>query len=295
MNNSSISSISFSPKIMDFVNTNPNTTFAPNKVNTDNKDTFVTQELKQPTNNNVIKRKLLTGLACAGGFALLSTPLFLKRKLFFPAKFAEHIDFTPAKSMEEAVEFAKKNFKIKTFDFKDDLGMANWVNAALTNVNNLFKGKAQIPSIFRWATNDEIVKKTKDFGSPYFVAWTDSFSKAVNSIIFNPNNIGSKIGFIKGAGKSTYDVLNHELGHYLHSMNISEFDNLLGRLSSRKTKLFKSNKGQQSVANKISGYAKTNPREFVAECFSYMCAGNKLPDDVLKLYKYFKGPEIPNL
>ena len=90
-------------------------------------------------------------------------------------------------------------------------------------------------------------------------------------------------------------VIIHELGHYLHSMNISEFDNLLGRLSSRKTKLFKNNKEQQSVAAKISGYAKTNPREFVAECFSYMCAGNKLPEDVLKLYKHYKGPTIPNM
>ncbi len=294
MNNSTISSIPFRPKMSEFVNQNSNTTFALNKVNTDNKDIFVTQEPKQSTNNNAIKRKLFTGLACASGLALLSTPLFLKRKLFFPAKFAEHIDFTPAKSMEEAVEFAKKNFGIKIFDFKDDLGMANWVNEALTNLNNLFKGKAQIPSIFRWATSAEIEKKTKNWGKGV-IAWTDSFTKAVNSIIFNPNNIGSKIGFIKGAGKSTHDILNHELGHYLHSMNISEFDNLLGRLSSRKTKLFKNNKEQQDVASKISNYAKTNPREFVAECFSYMCAGNKLPDDVLKLYKYFKGPEIPNL
>ena len=293
MNNSPVSSISFRPNMSEFVFSNSNTNPVLNKVNIDNKDEFVSQK-DNTTTNNINYRKLIIGLTCSGVGALLISPIFLKRKLFFPAKFAEHINFSPAQSMEEAIEFAKKNFKIKTFDFKDDLGMANWVNAALTNVNNRFKGKAHIPPIFRWATSTEVGKKTKTWGKGV-IAWTDSFSKANNSIIFNPNNIGSKIGFVKGAGKNAYDVLNHELGHYLHSMNISEFDNLLGRLSSRKTKLFKNNKEQQSVAAKISGYAKTNPREFVAECFSYMCAGNKLPEDVFKLYKHYKGPTIPNM
>ena len=54
----------------EFVNQNSNTTFALNKVNTDNKDIFVTQEPKQSTNNNAIKRKLFTGLACASGLAI---------------------------------------------------------------------------------------------------------------------------------------------------------------------------------------------------------------------------------
>ena len=83
-------------------------------------------------------------------------------------------------------------------------------------MNNRFKGKAHIPPIFRWATSTEVGNKTKTWGKGV-IAWTDSFSKANNSIIFNPNNIGSKIGFVKGAGKNAYDVLNHELGHYLSS------------------------------------------------------------------------------
>lgn len=293
MNNSPISSITFRPNMSEFVSSNSNTTLAQNKVNFDNKDEFISQQDKT-TRKNITYKKLITGLAGVGAGALFVSPIFLKRKLFFPAKFAKHINFSPAQSMEEAIEFAKKNFKIRTFDFKDDLGMANWVNAALTNVNNRFKGKAHIPPIFRWATNSEVEKKTKTWGKGV-IAWTDSFYKADNSIIFNPNNIGSKVGFIKGAGKNTYDVLNHELGHYLHSMNISEFDKRLGRLSSRRKKSFKNNEQQQTIAAKISKYATTNPLEFIAECFSYMCAGNKLPDDVLKLYKHFKGPTFPNM
>lgn len=47
--------------------------------------------------------------------------------------------------MEEAIEFAKKNFGVKKFDLGNDLELANWVNEGLVNINNRFKGKAQMP------------------------------------------------------------------------------------------------------------------------------------------------------
>jgi hypothetical protein len=55
------------------------------------------------------------------------------------------------------------------------------------------------------------------------------------------------------------------------------------------------NPDKLKTADKISWYAKTNPEEFVAETFSALCAGKKLPDDVMEMYKYYKGPEIPNM
>lgn len=234
---------------------------------------------------------MIAGLSVAG-VAALSSLFFLKGKVFSPAKFSEHVNFTPAKTMSEAVEFAKTNFGIKVFDFKDDLAMANWVNSGLTKFNNRFKGKVNIPPIFRWAKDSEIQEKKKQWGE-FFVAWTDAFCKmSNNSVIFNPNTIGAKIGFMQGAGKNTHDVLNHELGHYLHSLNISFFDEALGCLADRKISAFKNNKSQQAIAAKISNYATTSPKEFIAECFSYMCAGKTLPDDVLQLYKHFKGPKV---
>lgn len=242
--------------------------------------------------NNSSSKKVFVGLSLAGVVAALSSLLFIKGKVFSPAKFREHINFTPAKTMSEAVEFAKQNFGIKVFDFKDDLVMANWVNSGLTKVNNRFKGKVNIPPIFRWAKDSEIQEKKKIWGE-YFIAWTDAFSKrANNSVIFNPNTIGAKIGFVQGSGKNTHDVLTHELGHYLHSLNISFFDDTFGRLAGRNVSAFKENKTQQAIASKISEYATTSPKEFIAECFSYMCAGKTLPEDVLQMYKHFKGPKL---
>ena len=116
MNNSPVSSISFRPNMSEFVFSNSNTNPVLNKVNIDNKDEFVSQKANTTT-NNINYRKLIIGLTCSGVGALLISPIFLKRKLFFPTKFAEHINFSPAQSMEEAIEFAKKNFKIRTFDF----------------------------------------------------------------------------------------------------------------------------------------------------------------------------------
>lgn len=275
------------------------------KVNSSNnnvdKDSFVLNsdanksELKlanTDSKNNPISKKMIIGLSVAGMLASLSSLLFLKKKVFSPAKLSEHVNFTPAKSMNEAVEFAKKNFGIKVFDFKDDLVMANWVNSGLTKVNNRFKGKVNIPTIFRWAKDAEIQQKKKIWGE-YFIAWTDAFSKmSNNSVIFNPNTIGAKVGFVQGSGKNTHDVLTHELGHYLHSLNISFFDDRFGRLAGRSVSAFKENKSQQAIAAKISKYATTSPKEFIAECISYMCAGKSLPEDVLQLYRHFKGPKL---
>ena len=55
----------------------------------------------------------------------------------------EHINFTKAKTYEEAIEFGKKTFGIKNyrgFEAKD-LDVLNWINEGLVNVSNAMKGK----------------------------------------------------------------------------------------------------------------------------------------------------------
>ncbi len=74
--------------------------------------------------------------------ALAAAAVFHKKPV---GNFAQHIDFKQAVTMDEAVEFAKKNFGVKEFNFDDDLEFANWVNEGLTNINNKLKGKARMP------------------------------------------------------------------------------------------------------------------------------------------------------
>ena len=397
-----------------------NTSFQPftgETLNISKPDEFVKQDKKE-------EKKLSTGQKLGIGAGILAfggviaAAILSKGKTLKPANFAEHIDFKPAQTMEEAVEFARKNFGVKIFDFGDDLEFANWVNEGLVNINNRFKGKANIVENLRFATPVEIAKHTKNDGRAA-AAWCNSFMKhgdnsairfnkdyidnapklfkewvekiikphfneqgeilgnyvlgadrevhgkilklsekmlkepdkftrfdALNGImlfddyqqslkyfdknkllilknkiftdadsvaILKQNNISVNIddyaklsekelndktqkilellvdinpvlGTATVRGNSKFDVIYHEMGHHLHAMNTSLKDSIWGRLSKKVAKLFKSDPEAQ-----------TNPKEFVAECFNALCAGRKLPDDVMKMYEYYKGPVLPNM
>lgn len=96
-------------------------------------------------------------------------------------------------------------------------------------------------------------------------------------------------------GNSKFDILYHEMGHLLHHKNVSHADEFWGKLSEKSEKAFLADNGKLETAGKISWYAQTNQCEFVAETFNALCAGKKLPKDVMDLYKYYKGPELPNM
>ena len=59
-------------------------------------------------------------------------------------KLAEHIDFSPARTVEEARNFARTHLGIKNYDETMPLEVMNWVNEGLANVNNVTKGKAKM-------------------------------------------------------------------------------------------------------------------------------------------------------
>ena len=108
-------------------------------------------------------------------------------------------------------------------------------------------------------------------------------------------DINPVLGTATVRGNSKFDILYHEMGHHLHAMNTSLKDSFWGRLSKKSEKLFTSDSEKQKIAGSVSWYAQTNPKEFVAECFNALCAGRKLPDDVMKMYEYYKGPILPNM
>jgi len=94
-------------------------------------------------------------------------------------------------------------------------------------------------------------------------------------------------------------TITHEIGHLLHDTVIRKEipgqnlksvradwddmfeDSLVGPESRRKT------------AAKVSGYATTEPIEFVAETFAGVRSGKIYSEDVLSLYRYLDGPPLP--
>ena len=93
------------------------------------------------------KQKYVTGAAVAG--ALTAAVLLMRGKVGAANKeikaLAKHIDFVPAKTTEEAINFAKTNLGIKKYSKDMPLDVMNWVNEGLVNVNNATKGKAVMP------------------------------------------------------------------------------------------------------------------------------------------------------
>lgn len=106
-------------------------------------------ELNNPNKQGLSKNaKLGIGAVAVIGLGALAYVL-TKGKLGSKQvqQLAEHIEFKEAKSMEEAIKFAKEHLGITKFDVGNDLEMANWVNNGLTKVSNKYKGKAPIPTI----------------------------------------------------------------------------------------------------------------------------------------------------
>lgn len=358
------------------------------------------------------KGKIIAAVIGAGGVLAAGAAYLFLTKHFKPAHFKEAIKFKEAATMDEAVNFAKKNFGVETFDFKDDLEFANWVNEGLTNINNRFRGKANMPKTLAFTDIDDDTlafasslakeikfnekKLTNKALLEDFLQKTDGYFETITeggktilrakkspilvdpdkykelmmlwhkadrarnggklmsrkdllsaifkyedcfSVVNNPEGAlysllenkemakllkkkGIKVdlekflsldqkeqrsyiaGIYKKAGRilkitgeqrnnSPFDILYHEMGHYQHYGNRNFFDDFFGKLSKRSAKKFLKDKRSQKIAGKVSWYAKTDPKEFVAETFSAMAAGKKMPKEVMELYEYYKGPLVP--
>lgn len=394
----------------------------------------------QEENKKLTKNQKL-GIASGALLGVAALGLIIRGRLKAVTKLAEHIDFAPASTMEEAREFARQHLKIKKFDVADDLDMANWVNEGLVNINNKYKGRAYIPDEVVAFSKEESAKRSstlasmaayqgKDFrlhsqlrvNLGYFdnaknniqkmlddfgfkkVPLDDGHSEVQMQILpfYNPdklmgmmqisskfmNNKASKMDIValrqslgdyyayahflnndplkllenvyaqKGVidllkthmkpgsfktieelGKMTnkeqvdyafnaYSALNgklkvdnmpyarildskrsvfntlfHEEGHLFHKKNtILDYEDMHVIYGDKKdkpvkigelAKEFLENQDEQFVASKVSFYAKSSPLEFVAEVYSRMLGGHKFDDDVMQLYKKYKGPALP--
>lgn len=140
------------------------------------------------------RQKWGIGLGIAA--ALAATALLLRGKVGKAQEevvnLAEHVDFTPAKTTQEAIKFAKTKLGVKNYDDSMPLDVMNWVNEGLTNINNVRKGKAKLFDTIGYVAQNE-----------------DSLACMVNDIK------GPKFGALLNVNKKTFENLGEYLKIYI--------------------------------------------------------------------------------
>ena len=158
----------------------------------DKQDEFVKvennfSEIKEQSKNKKLSQKTKLILASVGAsIALVVGALNLAYgRMYKAGKFALNITFKEAQTIDEAIKFARDNFKIKRFEFGNDLEFMNWINEGLCNINNRFKGKVYIPKTIRFMSEKELAQNSNA------AAFVDVTSKDMvfNQNIFNKQNL----------------------------------------------------------------------------------------------------------
>lgn len=107
------------------------------------------------------KKAMLIGGACLAG--IIVGGLIFKGQLDKAKKIAEHINFSDAKTIEEAIAFGKNNLKIEGYigfndkSLKHSLESINLINEGLVNISNSMRGKAKLPKKIFYADLNEII------------------------------------------------------------------------------------------------------------------------------------------
>ena len=103
------------------------------------------------------KKTKLAVILGAIGIVGTAVALILRGKFSKAVELAEHIEFTRASSIEEAIEFGQKHFGIQNYKnfTENDLEVLNWINEGLTIINNKFKGKVKIPRTIEYLNEAE--------------------------------------------------------------------------------------------------------------------------------------------
>lgn len=214
-------------------------------------------------------------------------------------------------SIKEIKQFNKDILGIKHFDI-DDFDTAEWVTKGLNMINNDARGKLKFPKKFKLADckatdgvdgfmgymrkkdtvliDKNLIAQAKQTAKANGESFADFMKK------FGQTKMDGTEQFMRGEYQSLY----HELGHSMHSKAAKDY-NKMSRLTELKTigikddtivREFVENIEIQRTAGKISEYAKSSPNEFVAETFSLLAQGQKLPDDVMAIYKKYYGPML---
>lgn len=149
------------------------------------------------------------------------------------------------------------------------------VNRLLHEIEDLSKRGYKMPEIL-------IYHDAKDGKVAYYRYASKQIS--INTYSSSVNNISMAERQVRAGFWSDKSVLSHELGHAQHHMtpgaaraiNMDKFPNRLEKM----------------IAKEVSGYAQSEPAEFIAEVFSGMNAGLKYSEQVMNLYQKYHGPKV---
>ena len=86
-------------------------------------------------------------------------------------------------------------------------------------------------------------------------------------------------------------IFTHEIGHLNHKLTPADESYLTSKAVIDE---HRNNVTIQNTCSKVTQYAKESPKEFVAEVYSGLINGQKFDDDVMALYRKYKGPEVEN-
>lgn len=113
-------------------------------------DEFVNSN-KKPNSNKNLLLGIGAGLAAAGSIGAVIY-LIMHGKVGKATQLAEQIDFKPAQTIEEAIQFGKDNLKIKKYKgfTENDLEVLNFINEGFTNVSNKLKGTIRLPKTIKY-------------------------------------------------------------------------------------------------------------------------------------------------
>lgn len=113
-------------------------------------DEFVNSN-KKPNSNKNLLLGIGAGLAAAGSIGTVIY-LIMHGKVGKATQLAEQIDFKPAQTIEEAIQFGKDNLKIKKYKgfTENDLEVLNFINEGFTNVSNKLKGTIRLPKTIKY-------------------------------------------------------------------------------------------------------------------------------------------------
>lgn len=179
----------------------PNDKFETSKSNN------ITPEKKGMSNS----AKLAIGIGTLIGTIATVTLIIKKNKYSEVKQLAENISFEKAKTIEDAINWGKKNLGIKHYGGFEaqDLEAINWINEGLTNTSNKMKGKLRIPKSILYTDKvlgeNSLAGVVKDATGEY-AKYNGQFY--VNKNIFR--NIDTEINRYSKELKEIIDVSNNQ-------------------------------------------------------------------------------------
>jgi hypothetical protein len=215
----------------------------------------------------------------------------------------EQMTFTPFKTKEEAVKYAKDVFKIQEVDSETlPLPLLNDTIDAMVDISNKNHGKFYVPRIIRGTTKtnnaanlqgdpaDSNMFGVLELHKPLIDLYDSKIENIITTDIINERRNNIK------------DIIYHEFGHWQDEM-VNKTTILKDNATFEKVcqeryvhhnpqSPFITNENEQNIASKISNYSKNSIGEFIAETYKAMIKGKTIPDDVMGLYRKYNGPML---